>query len=193
MGLKAVYPKPSLSKLGKVEYIRPYLLKNLSITQVHQVWQVDISYIPMAKGFMYLMALIDVYSRYIVGWDLSNSLESTPVLEMTQKTCLEHGKPLILNSDQGSQFTSKAWTEYLDGAGITISIDGKGRASDNIFIERFWRSVKYEYVYLNPPQNGHDLYQDLKQYIHYYNYERAHQGIGRIFPCVLFNQTRKVA
>jgi putative transposase len=193
MGLEAIYPKPSLSKLGKAEYIRPYLLRDLSITRVNQVWQVDISYIPMKKGFMYLMAIIEVYSRFIVGWELSNSLETGPVLSLLKQACEEHGKPQIVNSDQGSQFTSKAWIGFMEEEKITISMDGKGRATDNIFIERFWRTVKYEYVFLNPPQDGQVLFQGLKTYIHYYNYKRSHQGIGRIFPNDRFRTLKKAA
>lgn len=126
MGLMAIFPRPNLSKLGKAEYIYPYLLKNLSITESNQVWQIDITYIPMAKGFMYLAAIIDVYSRFVVGWDISNNMNADWVLETLQAALTRHGKPSVVNSDQGSQFTCKNWVEYLKEQHILISMDGKG-------------------------------------------------------------------
>jgi putative transposase len=150
MGLMAIYPKRNLSKLGLVKYIRPYLLKGLVIDRPNQVWAIDITYIPMQKGFMFLTAIIDLYSRYVVAWNISNTLDAECSLSVLKKAISMHGKPEIVNSDQGSQFTSELWTEYLEKNEIKISMDGKGRALDNIFIERLWRSVKYDYVYLNP-------------------------------------------
>lgn len=140
----------------------------------------------MKKGFLYLTAIIDIYSRYVVGWGISNTLQTEAVLSVLDQAIKDHGKPEIINSDQGSQFTSEAWIEYLKSKGIKISMDGKGRAIDNIFIERFWRSLKYDYVYLNPANDGIELYQGIKQYMHYYNYELHHQGIGRRVPAELY-------
>jgi len=188
MGIMPIYPKKNLSKLGKTKYIRPYLLRNLSITRPNQVWAIDITYIPMEKGFMYLTAIIDLYSRYVVGWDLSNSLEAIHPLEVLKKAIQTHGAPEIINSDQGSQFTSAIWTEYLDPSEIKVSMDGKGRVIDNIFIERLWRTVKQDYVYLHPAQNGLELYQGLKQFFNEYNTKKTHQGIGRKIPLQVYQQ-----
>jgi putative transposase len=186
MGLMAIYPKKNLSKLGLKKYIQPYLLKGLNVTHPNQVWAIDITYVPMKKGFLYLTAIIDIYSRYVVGWGISNTLQTEAVLSVLDQAIKDHGKPEIINSDQGSQFTSEAWIEYLKSKGIKISMDGKGRAIDNIFIERFWRSLKYDYVYLNPANDSIELYQGVKQYMHYYNYELHHQGIGRRVPAELY-------
>ncbi|MDK2840577.1 MAG: putative transposase [Anaerophaga sp.] len=186
MGLMAIYPKKNLSKLGLKKYIHPYLLKGLNINRPNQVWAIDITYIPMKKGFLYLTAIIDVYSRYIVGWGISNSLDSEVTLNVLQQTIQEHGKPEIINSDQGSQFTSEIWITYLKKNGIQISMDGKGRATDNIFIERFWRKLKYDYVYLYPAEDGVELYKGVKEYIRYYNHSLHHQGIGRKIPAELY-------
>jgi len=186
MGIIAMYPKRNLSKLGLAKYIRPYLLKGLIIDRPNVAWAIDITYIPMAKGFMYLTAIIDIYSRYIVAWDVHNSLDARNTLAVLQQAIATHGKPEIINSDQGSQFTCALWTEYVENAGIKISMDGKGRATDNIFIERFWCTVKRDYVYLYPASNGTELYNGLKQFIYYYNHVKAHQGIGRIAPVELY-------
>ena len=186
MGLMAIYPKRNLSKLGLSKYIRPYLLKGLKIERPNQVWAIDITYIPMKKGFLYLTAIIDLYSRYIVGWGISNTLDAEASLSVMKQAIKEHGKPEIINSDQGSQFTCEDWIELMTTEGILISMDGKGRAIDNIFIERFWRSLKYDYVYLNPANNGLELYQGLKEYFNYYNNELHHQGISRRIPVELY-------
>jgi putative transposase len=186
MGLMAIYPKRNLSKLGLSKYIRPYLLKGLTIERSNQVWAIDITYIPMKNGFLYLTAIIDLYSRYIVGWGISNTLDAEASLSVMKQAIKEHGKPEIINSDQGSQFTCEDWIELMTTEGILISMDGKGRAIDNIFIERFWRSLKYDYVYLHPANDGLELYQGLKEYISYYNYELHHQGIGRRIPAELY-------
>jgi len=186
MGLMAIYPKRNLSKLGLKKYIHPYLLKGLNINRPNHVWAIDITYIPMKNGFLYLTAIIDVYSRYIVGWGLSNTLEAEASLSVLKQAIREHGKPEIINSDQGSQFTCEQWVTYLKEQKIQISMDGKGRAIDNIFIERFWRTLKYDYVYLHPATDGLELYQGIKQYIHYYNHELHHQGIDRRVPADLY-------
>ena len=182
MGLMAIYPKKNLSRLGQAKYIRPYLLKDLKITRPNQVWAIDITYIPMPKGFLYLTAIIDVYSRYVVGWSISNTLDASCSLEVTKEAIERYGKPEIINSDQGSQFTCHEWIELLEKEEIKISMDGKGRAIDNIFIERLWRSVKYDYVYVKVPADGLELYQGLKEYFHYYNNQLCHQGIDHQIP-----------
>lgn len=186
MGLMAIYPKRNLSKLGLKKFIHPYLLKGLKITRPNQVWAIDITYIPMKSGFMYLTAIIDVYSRYIVGWGISNTLEAKASLDVLKQAIKEHGKPEIVNSDQGSQFTCEDWVNHLKEEDIKISMDGKGRAIDNIFIERFWRTLKYDYVYLHPASDGLDLYQGVKEYIRYYNHDLHHQGIGRKIPAEVY-------
>ncbi len=186
MGIIAQYPRRMLSKLGEAQYIRPYLLKNLKIERANEVWQIDITYIPMAKGFMYLVAIIDVYSRFVVGWSVSNSMSSDWVYQMTREAMARYGKPGIINSDQGSQFTSQKWIELMESQDIRVSMDGKGRAIDNVYIERLWRTVKYDYVYLHPAEDGWELVQGLKAFFHRYNFERTHQGIGRKTPATLY-------
>ncbi len=186
MGLRTIYPKKNLSKLGLKKYIHPYLLKGLEINRPNQVWAIDITYIPMKNGFMYLTAIIDVFSRYIVGWGVSNSLESEASLNVLKQAIKDYEKPEIINSDQGSQFTCEDWVEYLKEKGIKISMDGKGRAIDNIFIERFWRTLKYDYIYLHPAEDGIELYKGVKGYIQYYNHSLHHQGIGRKIPVELY-------
>jgi putative transposase len=142
----------------------------------------------MKNGFLYLTAIIDLYSRFIVGWGISNTLDAEASLSVMKQSIKEHGKPEIINSDQGSQFTCEDWIEHMSREGITVSMDGKGRAIDNIFIERFWRSLKYDYVYLHPANDGLELYQGLKEYIIYYNYELRHQGIERRIPAELYKK-----
>jgi len=176
-----IYPQKHLSVLGEKKYVHPYLLRELKIDRPNQVWETDITYIPMKKGFMYLTAIIDVYSRMIVGWGLSNSLSKESVLTVVEQAIRDYGKPEILNSDQGSQFTCLEYVSYLKAEGIRISMDGKGRALDNIYIERFWRTVKYQYIYLNPAEDGLSLFKGLRDWIERYN-NKAHQGIGRVKP-----------
>jgi len=188
MGLMAIYPKKNLSKLGLKKYIHPYLLKGLDINRPNQVWAIDITYIPMKNGFLYLTAIIDVYSRYIVGWGISNTLDADATLSVLRQAIRDHDKPEIINSDQGSQFTCEQWVSYLKEAGIRISMDGKGRAVDNIFIERFFRSLKYNHVYLHPANDGLELYKGVKKYIDYYNNVKCHQGIDRQIPASLYCQ-----
>ena len=183
MGIMAIYPQRNLSKLGLAKYIHSYKLRNLEITHSNQVWCIDITYIPMKRGFLYLTAIIDVYSRYIVGWGLSNSLDSENSHEVLRQAIARHGKPEIINSDQGSQFTCENWVKFLKDNEIVISMDGRGRCLDNIWIERFWRTLKREYVYLNPVDNGHDLFSGIKWFIDYYNNNRTHQSLGRQTPC----------
>ena len=186
MGIMALYPKRNLSKLGHAKYKRPYLLKGLKIDKPNHVWAIDITYIALEKGFMYLSAIIDVYSRYVVGWGLSNSLDAENSLSVLKQAIEHHGKPQIINSDQGSQFTCALWTEYVESEKIRISMDGKGRATDNIFIERFWRTVKQDYVYICVPSNGTELYKGLTETIDYYNNKKTHQGIDRTTPVLRY-------
>ncbi len=186
MGLSTIYPKPNLSKSDAVAYKYPYLLRGLKIERNNQVWAIDITYIPMKKGFMYLVAIIDLNSRFVINWSLSNTMEAEWICETVKEAILLQGKPEILNSDQGSQFTSNAYIALLLDQGILISMDGKGRATDNIFIERLWRSLKYEYVYLNPPTDGHDLYHGLQGWFSFYNQERHHQSLNNKKPAEIY-------
>lgn len=186
MGIMAHYPQRNLSKLGQARYVKPYLLKGLRITHANQVWAIDITYISMAQGFMYLTAIIDLYSRFVVGWSLHNSLDAENCLDVLQRAIHCYSKPEIINSDQGSQFTCALWAEYLEDEQIKISMDGKGRATDNIFIERLWRTVKQDYVYLHPAKDGLELYQGLRKFMEFYNHEKTHQGIGRSRPAELY-------
>ena len=156
MGIMAIYPQKNLSKLGIAKYIHSYKLRWLEITHSNQVWCIDLTYIPMKRGFLYLTAIIDVYSRYIVGWGLFNTLDAENTLGVLKEAISTFGKPEIINSDQGCQFTCSGWVEYLEKEGVMISMDGKGRALDNIYIERFWKTLKWEYVYLNPAEDGKD-------------------------------------
>ncbi len=187
MNIMTIYPQRNLSKLGHAKYIRPYLLKGLKIYRPNQVWEINITYIPMAKGFMYLVAIVNVYSRYVVGWDVFNSLDAENSLAVLKKAIAQNGKPEIINSNQGSQFTSALWTNYVENEiNIKISMDGKGRATDNIYIERLWRTVKQDYVYLYPAIDGNDLFKGLKKFFDYYNNSKTHQGIERQIPVTLY-------
>ena len=158
MRLKTVYCRPRTTVIDPAKYKYPYLLRNLEITRANQVWSLDISYIPMRKGFMYLLAIMDVYSRYILGWSLSNTMEAEWVVDLLRTTVLQHGKPEIINSDQGSQFTSDEYVNYVKSLEtVKISMDGKGRAIVNVYIERFWRTIKYDKLYLLELKTGHDV------------------------------------
>ena len=187
MAINAIYPKPTLSKLGNVSYKRPYLLKNLSINRRNQVWSTDITYIPMRRGFMYLYAIIDVYSRYVVAWGLYITLEAENAIEVLERAVERYGAPEIINSDQGSQYTCEAWIRACNHYNIAVSMDGRARCLDNIWIERFWRSIKQEYIYLNPMDDGKELRDGIRMYIEYYNNERPHQGIEHKLPISLYS------
>jgi putative transposase len=187
MGVEPIYPKRNLSKLGKAKYIRPYLLRHLKIERPNQVWAIDITYIPMKKGFLYLTAVIDLYSRYIVGWQISNSLEKETQTELLKSLIARYGKPEIINSDQGSQYTCEHWVSFLKANAIRISMDGKGRATDNAIIERFFRTLKWKHVYLYPAADGLELYRGIETFVEKYN-QRRHQGIGRRKPADLYQQ-----
>jgi putative transposase len=187
MGIMALYPKRNLSKLGHAKYIRPYLLRGLEINRPNQVWEIDITYIPMARGFMFLTAIIDVYSRFVVAWDVFNTLDAENSLSVLKMAIARYGKPEIINSDQGCQFTCDLWTQYVEKeAEITISMDGRGRATDNIFIERLWRTVKQDYVYICPANDGVELFQGFDKFFEYYNNVKTHQGIERNIPVSLY-------
>ncbi len=185
MGLEAIYPRPNTSRSHPQHRIYPYLLRGLSIDRPNQVWSTDITYVPMRQGFMYLVAVMDWYSRYVLSWRLSNTLEVDFCLEALGEA-LTRGTPEIFNSDQGSQFTSPRFTKRLEEEGIRISMDGRGRALDNVFIERLWRSVKYEELYLKSYDRVPQLYLGLTEYFGFYNDERPHQGLNDRVPADLY-------
>jgi len=186
MGLQAITPGPHTSKPAPEHKIYPYLLRNLTIDKVGQVWSTDITYIPMRYGFMFLTAIIDWYSRYVLAWELSNTMESLFCVDAL-KHALSKGTPEIFNTDQGSQFTSEAFTDVLLEKNIAISMDGRGRALDNVFIERLWWTVKYEDVYPKSYSDGHTLYHGLKRYFDYYNTERKHSALDKHTPHEVFS------
>lgn len=182
MGIHGFCPGPNLSKRLRGKYVYPYLLRGLNIDRPNQVWSIDITYCRMKHGFMYLTAIIDWYSRYIVGFTLSNTLEKASVIETVEKAIKLYGKPEIINCDQGSQFTSDGYINLLKDNGIKISMDGKGRALDNQRIERFFRSLKWEKLYLEEYETGHHLRKIIKDYIEYYNTQRPHQSLNYKTP-----------
>ena len=185
MGLEAVYPKPRLSVANPQHKVYPYLLKGLAITRPNQVWATDITYIRLARGFAYLVAIMDWFSRRVLSWELSVSLEADFCVR-TLQCALERGRPDIFNSDQGSQFTSAAFTEALLALGVAISMDGRGRVFDNIFIERLWRSLKYEEVYLKDYEGVEDARCGIGRYFDFYNNERLHQSLGWRTPVSVY-------
>lgn len=180
-GIAAVYPKPNLSKNNVQHKVYPYLLNNFLVTKINQVWQIDITYLKLGTRFVYLVALIDVHSRYIVGWSLSFELYTENCLDALYKA-LKIAIPEIINSDQGCQFTSECWIKFVLDQNIKLSMDGKGRCKDNIFIERFWRSIKYEAYYLNEYISFTDLYKGVNDYVEFYNERRPHQNLGYLRP-----------
>ena len=191
MGRQTIYRRKNLTKQGVKEFIKPYLLNGLDITHANHVWCTDITYIPMRYGFMYLTAIIDVYSRKIVGWGISNSLSAHWCKNVLQDAISNYGKPGIINSDQGTQYTSALWTQYLESLDIKISMDGKGRALDNIWIERFWKSIKYDHIYLNPANDVLELYGGVQEHIAYYN-EKTHHTTKQT-PNVRYLESIKTA
>ena len=182
MDLYAIYPRPNTSIKNKEHAVFPYLLKGLVLTNPHQVWQVDITYLRTAKGFMYLVAIIDMYSRMIVGHRLSNSLCTESCKSALEDAILKYGAPLILNSDQGSQFTSKSWAKTLAHYKIKISMTGIGRCTDNAYIERLWRAFKYEGSYLYQWNTVEDLKSNIPKWVYWYNYNRPHQSLSYSTP-----------
>jgi putative transposase len=189
MGIVAIYPKPRLSQAMNEHQTFPYLLRDLVIASPNQVWCTDITYIRMVRGFVYLVAIMDWYSRYVVSWAVSTTMETTFCLEALHKA-LADSKPVIFNSDQGPQFTSQEFTGSLKAAEIAISMDGRGRVYDNIFIERLWRSVKYEEVYLNEYASVRTARTRLAQYFGYYNTARPHQALGYHTPAEVYFKER---
>lgn len=174
---QTIYREPRTTMSNKEHKKYPYLLKGLKITHKNQIWATDITYIPMAKGFMYLTAIIDLHTRFVLNWDLSNTMSTEWCTGVLQETIAKYGVPEIFNTDQGSQYTSEIHTQTLLENGIKISMDGKGRAIDNIFIERLWRTVKYENIYLQAYKDGLSLRKGLKIYFEFYNTERFHQSL----------------
>jgi putative transposase len=182
MGLEAIYPKPKTSRPHPQHKVYPYLLKNLKIDRPNQVWAVDITYIPMSRGFMYLVAVMDWHSRKVLSWRLSNTLDSDFCVEAVIEAIGRHGTPEIFNTDQGAQFTSDAFTSLLKDHEIKISMDGRGRVQDNIFIERLWWTLKYQYLYLWSFDNGSELRKELEHWFNFYNCERSHQALDNLTP-----------
>ena len=182
MGIAAFYRKPNLSKPHPQHKVYPYLLRGMDITRANQVWAADITYLPMAKGFCYLMAIMDWASRKVLAWRLSNTLDASFCTEALEEAISKYGTPEIFNTDQGSQFTSDAFIGILENHGIEISMDGKGRWLDNVFIERLWRSVKYEDVYLKAYISITEVREGLKEYFEFYNLQRRHQSLDRRTP-----------
>ena len=185
MGLTAIYRRPRTSKPTPGNKVYPYLLRGMEITKPGQVWAADITYVPMAKGFLYLVAIMDWYSRYVVAWRLSNTLDADFCVEALEDA-LGKGKPGVFNTDQGSQFTSENFTGLLEREGVRVSMDGKGRYSDNIFVERLWRTVKYEEVYLKAYSGGPEARAMIDDYFRFYNTQRPHQALGYQTPAEVF-------
>lgn len=188
MGIEAIYPKPNLSIPDLQHKIYPYLLRGIKIERINQVWSTDITYVPMKQGFLYLCAVVDWYSRYILSWEISNTLTTDFCLKAVNDALKNGQKPEIFNTDQGSQFTANDFTKVFIDQEILVSMDGKGRALDNIFIERFWRTIKYEHIYLKEYKDGKSLFEGLLEYIQFYNYERKHQSLLYLTPNQVFNE-----
>jgi len=189
MRLKTVYCRPRTTIIDPSRYKYPYLLRNLEIQKPNHVWSLDISYIPMVRGYMYLLAIMDVYSRCILGWSLSNTMEAEWVVNTLRMTVNKYGRPEIINPDQGSQFTSDEYVDYVKSLEtVRISMDGKGRAIDNVYVERFFRTIKYEKIYLERPETGNELYHICSQFIQYYNERRDHSSIGNNPPFIVYQR-----
>lgn len=187
MGIEAIYPRPRTSQRNVEHRVFPYLLRDVAIVRPNQVWSTDITYVPLTCGFIYLTAVIDWYSRYVLSWRLSNSLEGTFCVEAVEDA-LQRGQPEIFNTDQGSQYTAAAFTECLQRAGVAISMDGRGRALDNVFIERLWRTVKYEWLYPHPYESVRELHAGLISYFDFYNGERPHQALAYRTPKEVYGE-----
>lgn len=189
MGIHGLCPGPNLSKREHSKYLHPYLLRNLKIDRPNQVWSIDITYLRMPKGHMYLCAIIDWHSRFIVSYELSTTMDKAFVLNAVKKAIKAHGKPEILNSDQGSQFTCETYIQLLKANDIKISMDGRGKALDNIRIERFWRTLKWERIYLEEYSTPKQLRRIINEYMQYYNYSRPHQSLGSNTPGEIYNNS----
>jgi putative transposase len=192
MGLEGLHPGPRTTVAGRDGRAYPYLLRDRVLSRTDEVWSSDITYVPMRRGFMYLTAVIDWYSRYVLSWRLSNTLEGGSCLEALDEA-LARGRPEIFNTDQGSQFTSREYTGRLEGAGVAVSRDGRGRALDNVFVERLWRSVKYEDIYIKDYERVPDLESGLTAYFHFYDEERPHQSLGYRTPGEVYRDGRSRA
>jgi putative transposase len=192
MGLAAIYPKPKLSLPGQGHKVFPYLLRNVKIERVNQVWSTDITYIGLPGGFMYLAAIIDWYSRYVIAWRLSNTLDGLFCLQLLQEALLL-GTPEVFNTDQGVQFTALAFTQLLEAAGVAVSMDGKGRCLDNVFVERLWRTLKYEDIYIKGYETVPQLETGLGRYFPFYNEERLHQSLDYRTPAVVYREGQRKA
>ena len=191
MGLEAIYPRRRTSVPAPEHRIYPYLLRNVAIERPDQVWSADITYVPLRRGFMYLVAVLDWYSRYVLSWELSNTLDSGFCVAALE-TALKSRQPEIFNTDQGAQFTSQVFTGMLESADIAISMDGRGRALDNVFIERLWRTVKYENIYLHGYETAAELERGLASYFDFYRYERLHMALGYRTPWEVYSAGRQV-
>lgn len=185
MGIEAIYPRPRTSEAVKAHKKYPYLLRDVEVVRPNQVWSTDITYLPMEKGFMYLVAVIDWFSRYVLSWRLSNTLDSSFCLEALNDA-FRFGHPEIFNTDQGAQFTCREFTGTLEDRGILVSMDGRGRAIDNIFIERLWRSLKYEEIYIWNHETVMELEAGVRKYFRFYNCERPHQSLGNMTPNFIY-------
>lgn len=190
MGWKTLYRYKSTSWPDKQNRLYPYLLKGLCIDRANQVWAMDITYVPMCKGFMYLCAIIDLHTRYVVNWSVSNTMTAEWCTQVLQEAIDTHGIPEIFNTDQGSQFSSEVFTSLLNEKDVAISMDGKGRAIDNIFIERLWRTVKYEHVYLHVAEDGLKLHEGLNEYFLFYNTQRTHQSLNYQTPAQCYQKCK---
>lgn len=190
MGLRSILPAPKTTERGKGHKVYPYLLRDMGITRPNQVWSTDITYIPMRGGFLYLTAIIDLYSRYVVAWSVSNSMDAEWCVSVFEEAVSVHGAPDIINTDQGSQYTSAAFTAAVKKAGSLLSMDGKGRCLDNVLIERLWWSVKYEKVYINEYNDGTELWLGLTEYFDFYNNERRHSSLGKARPVDVFFESK---
>jgi putative transposase len=186
MGIEAIYPKPKLSRRNEEHRIYPYLLRNIAILRPDQVWASDVTYVPMPQGWMYLAAVMDWHSRYVLAWRLSDSLDGMFCVEALEESLSTYGKPEIFNTDQGVQFTSLKFTGLLETAGVAISMDGRGRWMDNVFVERLWRTLKYEYLYLHDHATPRDLQRGLSRFIPFYNEERIHSSLDYRTPLSVY-------
>lgn len=192
MGLEAIYPKRRTTWPAAGHKVYPYLLRDVKVIRPDQVWASDITYIPLKHGFLYLVAILDWFSRYVVSWRLSNTLEVGFCIDALDEA-LQCGQPEIFNSDQGSQFTASAFTSRLETRGVAISMDGRGRALDNVFVERLWRTVKYEEVYLKDYADGWEAEASLQEYFQFYQHERIHQALGYRTPAAVYGAAAGVA
>lgn len=187
MGLESLAPKPNTSKPAPEHAVFPYLLRNLKVCRINQVWAADITYIPMARGFAYLVAVIDWYSRLVLAWRLSNTLETAFCIEAVEDALARYPQPEIFNTDQGSQFTAESFTDVLLSRGVRISMDGKGRCIDNVFVERLWRSLKYEEVYLHAYEDMREARSGIGGYFEFFNSQRPHTTLGSQTPVAFYN------